>query len=372
MVGFPHISQSEIILGAPPAQGSTALASQREGSQPQQQHSQEHSSIPKRTVNTAVASSRRSLGGESTQSCGTLIPQKFGILARPALMRSRSAELAAGVQKQDSLKAPHEARSLSHVTAKTSEAEARVGELRSRVDSQSSMTPTFIASAIEALSLQSIATASRVQEERLPQSLLFPSLAASSICSIIEGLHEKYLIFSCDRTGSPLAFDQPLGRAQDLSAPDEAAYHKLKCFLEEYNVNSLAQVHVEDGAKKTVLIKGAPLVLKMYSVSSAGVYLKEQANWALLQRKGAQHLFVRQEDWDSTSLTARAERLDCDANHRALKPPKGDRFQQEAEKIQAQLRGYGLTYNDFILGDNIGFVQGQPKVFDLKSLAELR
>jgi hypothetical protein len=176
---------------------------------------------------------------------------------------------------------------------------------------------------------------------------------------VIAELHNEYFIFDGI---DALATDAVSG---DLTGQNHLVYKKIDEYLEENNVQALTDLRLHDGAKKTLVARGARDVLKLYAPHNEGIYLNEKKCYEQLARTGVDmRFFVAQWGWDPGSLTARAENL---ASNKA--PGGEDERTAAMRQVLTHLKGKGLFLNDLDKNDNIGTsLTGAAVVFDVKSL----
>jgi len=149
----------------------------------------------------------------------------------------------------------------------------------------------------------------------------------------------------------------------DWTTQSKAAIQKLVRFLDEYKIESAAQVTMANFSKFTFVPddKGVTQVLKVYHKEE--LFDTEFAKQELLNASGAAEFAVRTSDWDKTSQTCRAEKCTKVTSD------------SEVEKVLANLATRGLTCTDLAWGDNLGRVDrdGDEKyvIFDIKSINKL-
>jgi hypothetical protein len=183
---------------------------------------------------------------------------------------------------------------------------------------------------------------------------LHPTFKGMKAREVIKELDDEFHIFRTRCKANPAK----------LSWNDKLVFREIESYLVANNVQTRAQVHVHDGAKKTLVATGAQDVLKLYYPNSGGVYAKEQEAYGMLREKGADMRdFVRQWGWNDLALTARADNL------RSSQPP-GAKIPL-ARQILERLMSVGLYLNDLYMGDNVGTsMDGRPVVYDVKSLVK--
>jgi hypothetical protein len=142
----------------------------------------------------------------------------------------------------------------------------------------------------------------------------------------------------------------------DLSSHQKKVYDKLYNFLKRYKVTNANRINLQDGAKKTLIFTGVPVVFKIYKSNS--VYQTEKKAYSDIKKLNLDKYFVKQYDFDDDSWTALADKLDSNR-------PK---YLNSREKITSALQSKGVKMTDLNRGDNIGHYNGKDVIFDVKSL----
>ena len=133
-------------------------------------------------------------------------------------------------------------------------------------------------------------------------------------------------------------------------------YDKLYNFLKRHKVTNANRIDLQDGAKKTLIFSGIPVVFKIYKSNS--VYQTEKKAYSDIKKRNLGKYFVKQYDFDDNSWTALANKLDSNR-------PK---YLNSREKIINALQSKGVKMTDLNRGDNIGHYNGKDVIFDVKSL----
>lgn len=142
----------------------------------------------------------------------------------------------------------------------------------------------------------------------------------------------------------------------DLSSHQKKVYDKLYNFLKRYKVTNANRINLQDGAKKTLIFTGIPVVFKIYKSNS--VYKTEKKAYSDIKKRNLGKYFVKQYDFDDDSWTALADKLDSNR-------PK---YLNSRQKIINILQSKGVKMTDLNRGDNIGHYNGRDVIFDVKSL----
>lgn len=142
----------------------------------------------------------------------------------------------------------------------------------------------------------------------------------------------------------------------DLTSHQKKVYDKLHHFLKRHKVINANRINLQDGAKKTLIFTGIPVVFKIYKSNS--VYQTEKNAYSDIKKLNLEKYFVKQYDFDDDSWTALADKLDSNR-------PK---YLNSRQQIINALQSKGVKMTDLNRGDNIGHYNGRDVIFDVKSL----
>ena len=120
----------------------------------------------------------------------------------------------------------------------------------------------------------------------------------------------------------------------DLSSHQKKVYDKLYNFLKRHKVTNANRIDLQDGAKKTLIFSGIPVVFKIYKSNS--VYQTEKKAYSDIKKLSLEKYFVKQYDFDDDSWTALADKLESNR-------PK---YLNSRQKIINALQSKGVKMTD--------------------------